>query len=73
MRKIFWGFIITVWATVAMIKLNYEIALHQASKVDTDGEIEAVMQSYGFTGDINAPITESDKFNALVVTIFGNE
>ena len=67
MKKLFWTIILTAWGTIVLSTLNHEMALHKASQVETDGEIQAVMESYGFMGDINAPITETDKLKALYV------
>jgi hypothetical protein len=71
MKKLFWTFILIAWGTIILTTLNYEMALHKASKVDTDGEIQEVMESYGFRGDVVfEEITEMQKFEAFFRTVF---
>lgn len=58
------GLIVTGMVLIA--EWNYEQAAEAAAQVDSDGEILAVMQDYGFELDSTFEITPMHKISAVV-------
>lgn len=46
-------------------EINYQESIRSARHVETDGEIQAVLQEYGFNVGIYDEITLQDKIEAL--------
>lgn len=57
---------------VLIAEWNYEKAAEQAAKVDSDAEIIAVMDRYGFELDSTFEVSPTDKFQA-VLRMLSNE
>jgi hypothetical protein len=58
---------------ILIAQLNYEQALGKAQEVDTDGEIQAVLDAHGFRVDLWDDISMVDKLSAVIITLSSDE
>jgi len=61
----FAGILFLIIGIVTAAQINYEEAIRSARHVETDGEIQEVLQEYGFQVDIYEEITPEEKVKAL--------
>ena len=61
--------IVTAAGVITLAQLNYEQAVEKAAKVDTDGEIQAVLFEHGFRCGIYDRVTTGDKIEAFFIVM----